>query len=221
MATYTGLQRTLLVKAKEYHNLGYKVGYSREKEFLGVYAPKQVQSWYGAMITQDPDDVPEDFNGISVIPEGIACVDLDINDFGVIWMGALPPTWKERTPRGWHLFYKLPPAEMVHGRAWTTKIKWQPHVDLLTKDTPNPSKVKRRSPYGGMKEDGSPWGEHVLISPTPGYECRWPEGGVPHKDKLTEAPIWLLDALEKELPEPKAKPAKSKFGQVSFDDLLG
>lgn len=192
---YTGLQRTLISKAGEYHKLGYKIGYARGKVFLSEYKPAPTtMGWWGAVQTGDVE-APEDFDGISVIPEGFVCVDLDINDFGVIWMGSLPPTWKEKTPRGWHLFYSVPIAEMVHAREYTTKIKWQPHVDLLIKSPP--SKNKKRSVYGGMKEDGSPWGEHVLISPTPGYERRWPEDACPIKDKLTMAPQWLVDALEK------------------------
>jgi hypothetical protein len=198
---YTGLQRTLISKAGEYTRLGYRIGFARGKEFLGEYKPAQMtMTMFGPVQTGEPD-APEDFNGISVIPEGFVCVDLDVNDFGVIWMGALPPTWKERTPRGWHLFYNLPAPVYAMGHRGTpprtTKIKWQPHVDLLIKDEPTPSKAKRRSPYGGMKEDGSPWGEHVLISPTPGYTLRYPEGEYVPKDKLTIAPQWLVDALER------------------------
>lgn len=198
---YTGLQRTLISKAGEYSRLGYKIGYCRGKEFLGQYEPPSTVMTMFGPVQHGEVEAPEDFNGISVIPEGFACVDLDINDFGVIWMGALPPTWKERTPRGWHLFYNLPAPVYAMGHRGTpprtTKIKWQPHVDLLIKDEPSPNKVKKRSPYGGMKEDDSPWGEHVLISPTPGYTLRWPEGEYVPKDKLTMAPTWLVDALEK------------------------
>lgn len=192
---YTGLQRTLISKATEYTKLGYKIGFAKGKAFLAEYKlPPAVMTMWGPFQQGEPE-TPEDFDGISIIPEGIACVDLDINDFGVIWMGSLPPTWKERTPRGWHLFYNLPIAEMVHGREYTTKIKWQPHVDLLVKEPPKPK--KKRSAYSGMKDDGSPWGEHVLISPTPGYERRWPQDSCPVKDKLAMAPQWLIDALEK------------------------
>ena len=217
---YTGLQRTLLSKAGEYVRLGYKIGFARGKEFLGEYVVPTIMTVFGPVQHGEPD-APEDFNGISLIPEGIVCVDLDINDFGVIWMGALPPTWKERTPRGWHLFYNIHAPIYAMGQRGspprTTKIKWQPHVDLLTKDDPVP-KAKKRSPYSGMKEDGSPWGEHVLISPTPGYERRWPEESCCHKDKLSMAPVWLMDALEKEVPETKPKPKlfKPKFGKLEW-----
>ena len=201
---YTGLQRTLISRATAYTKLGYKIGFAKGKAFLGEYKENSqtVMTMFGPYVTGTEVDAPEGFDGISVIPEGFVCVDLDVNDFGVIWMGALPPTWKERTPRGWHLFYSLPAPVYAMGMRGTpprtTKIKWQPHVDLLIKDEPNPNKVKRRSPYGGKKDDGSPWGEHVLISPTPGYTLRYPEGECLPKDKLTLAPQWLVDALEKQ-----------------------
>lgn len=198
--TYTGLQRTLISKAGEYVRLGYKIGYSRKKEFLGEYKPPpQVMGWFGAVVSQGDVEAPEDFDGISVIPEDFVCVDIDINDFGVIWDGALPPTWKERTPRGWHLFYNLPAPIYAMGQRCTpertTKIKWREHVDLLLKGPP--AKNKKKSLYGSMRDDGSPWGEHVIISPTPGYMRIWPEESCLPKDKLAMAPTWLVDALEK------------------------
>lgn len=201
MATYTGLQRSLISKAGEYVNLGYKIGFARGKEFLGEYTvtTTTVMTMFGPHVVSAEVEPPEGFNGISVIPEDFVCVDLDVNDFGVIWMGSLPPTWKERTPRGWHLFYNIPAPIYAMGHRIspqrTTKIKWQSHVDLLIKGPP--PKSKKKSVYDGMKEDGSPWGEHVLISPTPGYERKWPMDACPPKDKLTMAPQWLVDALER------------------------
>lgn len=192
MATYTGQQRFLLQAAEKYTNLGYKVGLAKGKEYLQPYEPDTVTaSWFGIVKTQSQNH-PEDFDGVSLIPEGIVCVDIDIPDFGVIWQ-PLPPTLKERTPRGWHLWYRLPIADMVHGRTYSPKIKWALHVDLLTKATGKPAK---RAPYGGKKANGSPWGEHVLVSPTSGYTRIWPVD-VPEIKKLTEAPQWLVDALEK------------------------
>lgn len=193
MASYTGQQRFLLQAAEKYTNLGYKVGFAQGKEFLTVYQqPELVMTIFGPVATKSTADAPEDFDGISLIPEGIVCVDIDIPDFGVVYE-ALPPTLKERTPRGWHLWYRLPIAEMAHGRTYSPKIKWRPHVDLLTKATAKPAK---RAPYGGKKANGSPWGEHVLINPTSGYTRIWPEN-MPARKDLTEAPQWLVDALEK------------------------
>jgi hypothetical protein len=200
VANYTGLQRTLISKAGEYVKLGYRIGFSKGKAFLSEYvvSTTTVMTMFGPYQTQGEVEAPDDFDGISVIPEDFVCVDIDVNDFGVIWMGSLPPTWKERTPRGWHLFYNIPAPIFAMGQRCsperTTKIKWQPHVDLLIKGPP--PKNKKRSAYSGMKEDGSPWGEHVLISPTPGYERKWPEDK-PKKTELAMAPQWLVDALEK------------------------
>lgn len=191
MATYTGQQRFLLQAATIYSNLGYRVGFARGKEYLGEYQAPSMTMW-GPVQTEHP----EGFDGISLIPDGIVCVDIDINDFGMIYEG-LPPSVKERTPRGWHVYYRLPIAEMVHGRTFTPKIKWREHVDLLCKPMGIVTKKSSRaSRYGGMKEDGSPWGEHVLCSPTTGYQRLWPDE-MPPKDKLVEAPVWLQDALEK------------------------
>lgn len=188
---YTGQQRFLLQAAKLYHNLGYKVAYCKGKEFLQRYElPEPVMTAWGPLhVTSDPES-PDDFDGISLIPDGIVCVDIDIPDLGVIWDHQLPPTLKERTPRGWHLFYGVH-DDKVHTSV--PKIKWRPHVDLLVKDKqPN----RKASPYGNKTNPKSPWGEHVLISPTSGYQRIWPDE-VPKRDNLPDAPTWLLDALRK------------------------
>jgi hypothetical protein len=192
MASYTGQQRFLVRDAEKYVSLGYKVGFAKGKELLSQYVPGPVAIGWWGMPIQQPIETPEGFDGISIIPDGLVCVDIDINDFGVIW-DPLPITLKERTPRGWHLFYKLPVPNKC-----LAKIKWKEHVDLLCKPGAGvvPSLKKKSSRYGGMKEDGSPWGEHVLISGTTGYQRIWPDD-VPHFDKLTEAPLWLVDALER------------------------
>src|SRR5271157_2167785 len=127
MASYTGQQRFLLSTAAGYSNLGYRVGFCKGKAYLGEYQPPSMSMWGPVAVEQ-----PTGFDGISIIPDGIVCVDIDINDFGVVYEG-LPPSLKERTPRGWHVFYRLPIAEMVHGRTFTPKIKWREHVDLLCK----------------------------------------------------------------------------------------
>lgn len=201
---YTGLQRTLVTKATEYTKIGYKVGYSKGKSFLAEYKPPpMVAGWYGIMVPQGEPETPDGFDGISIIPEGIVCVDLDINDFGVIWMGALPVTWKERTPRGWHLFYNIHPD--IRDKV-TPKIKWQPHVDLLVRpgksviDAHRGTIKKRRAAYSNpTPEDNGEWSEHVLVSPTPGYTRVWPtpEQECLWKTGLADAPVWLNDALAK------------------------
>jgi hypothetical protein len=190
---YTGQQRFLLRDALKYHNLGYKVAYAKGKEFLGEYQPPtQTMTWWGVVQSSDVES-PSDFDGISIIPNGVACVDIDINDLGVIWQGPLPTTWKERSPRGWHLFYRL--SDEVRDNA-TPKVKWEPNVDLLVipgKSTP--PQTKKATRYGGGA-NAKPWSRHVLVSPSDGYKLVYPDE-VPAFDKLTEAPIWLQDALVK------------------------
>lgn len=191
MAVYTGQQQFLLRAANQYHSLGYKVGFCKGKAYLGQYEPPDM-SWFGAY----QKETPEGFDGISLIPEGMVCVDIDINDFSVIWE-PLPPTLKERTPRGWHLFYRIHDDMRFSAQP---KIKWRPHVDLLVKPGVNPQVIKKRSRYHDPDNDDdskdSPWGEHVLISPTTGYSRIWPDQ-IPTYDSLPVAPRWLLDVLEK------------------------
>jgi hypothetical protein len=194
MAAYTGQQRFLLQAAQKYSELGYKVGLAKGKTFLQDYEPDTVvMSWWGPVRTQSQN--PDSFDGISLIPLGIVCVDIDIPDFGVVYE-ALPPTLKERTPRGWHLWYSLPdfPEESPFGKSYYPKIKWRAHVDLLTKGKPAP--LPKKSRYKNTTGGPDHWGEHILVSPTAGYSRIWPDE-MPNVKDLTEAPQWLLDALEK------------------------
>ena len=188
MATYTGHQRFLLRDAEKYSDLGYKVAFCKGKEYLGPYEPNvMVPTIFGPVATKS-SEFPEGFDGISLIPDGMVCVDIDINDFSMIHEG-LPPTLKEKTPRGWHLFYRIHDDTKA-----SAKIKWREHVDLLVKDNrPSP---KKKTPYGGKKDNGSPWGEHVIISPTVGYKRIWPDE-VPNFNDLVDAPRWLLDVLSR------------------------
>lgn len=191
MASYTGQQRFLVRDAEKYVSLGYKVGFAKGKVLSSQYVPPAISVGWMGMTWQQAIETPEGFDGISLIPDGLVCVDIDINDFGVIW-DPLPITLKERTPRGWHLFYRLPIPNKCQ-----SKIKWKEHVDLLC--TPGAGltpAAKKKSRYGGMKDDGSLWGEHVLISGTTGYKRIWPDEVPAYKD-LPEAPLWLIDTLEK------------------------
>lgn len=192
--SYTGQQRFLLQAADRYTDLGYKIGYAKGKEFLGPYVPPPViGGWFG-YTHKGEVEAPDDFNAISLITDGVVCVDLDEPDFGLIWE-PLPPTWKERTPRGWHLFYYLEPE--IKDKSYP-KINWRPHVDLLTlqgKATPLPK--KKFTPYGEEKiEDAPVWGGHVLISRSDGYTLVWPDT-VPPLSQLTPAPDWLVYQLTK------------------------
>ena len=189
---YTGQQQFLLRAAQQYSELGYKVALCKGKEIIGNYQPDEVvAAWFGNVAKIPSKNNPTDFDGISVIPDGIVCVDIDVPDFGVIWE-PLPPTFKERTPRGWHLFYKV--SDLTRDRA-VPKIKWREHVDLLAIRGKSTPPVKKVSAYG-KKNGAPPWGGHVLISPTSGYQRIWPDDA-PATNKLTDAPQWLVDALEK------------------------
>jgi len=194
MASYTGQQQFLLRAAQKYTDLGYKVGLAKGKTFLQEYeSDTPVIGWFG-IVSNTPGQNPDDFDGISLIPHGIVCVDIDVPDFGVVYE-ELPPTLKERTPRGWHLWYRLPIVDDRTGRIymeWYPKIKWRPNVDLLTKGPP----PKKKSRYVNTTGGPDHWGEHILVSPTTGYKRIWPDD-IPEQKLLTEAPLWLVDALEK------------------------
>lgn len=197
--SYTGQQRFLLQAAERYTNLGYQIGFAKGKEFLGVYQPAVVTSagWWGMPIKTEVD-APDDFNAISLIPNGVVCVDIDEPDFGLVWE-PLPPTWKERTPRGWHLFYYLDPEDRDK---CNPKINWRPHVDLLTvRGVPSAANEEQRVVYGRKPSSktttASPiWGGHVLISRSDGYTLVYPDQ-VPPLAQLTPAPDWLVYQLSK------------------------
>lgn len=168
------MEARLLLEAARYASLGYKVGLAGGKAFLAPYRPGT--KTLGANV-----------DGISVIMDRIVCVDFDCDFKDLGWRRDLPYTWKEKTRRGWHLFYRLPAV----GK-FTSRVHWQEDVDLLTCDHPT---SKRRTRYQSDDGDEQPWGQHVIVSPTPGYRRVWPDS-VPAKHELTEAPSWLLEQLQ-------------------------
>lgn len=183
MPTYTGQQKTLLVWAQRYHELGYKMGLASGKELKHTYEPTQMAIGWMGMQYPVAKEQPDDWDNLSIILDGLVCVDLDVPYFDVLQWNPLPPTLKERTPRGWHLYYRLP-EEIV---MWDPKIRWKPHVDLLVMGTgTKPSKYGRKQ---------KPFGGHALCAPTPGYTRVWPEEQ-PRKDQLPLAPQWILDVLD-------------------------
>lgn len=200
--SYTGQQKFLLQAAQRYTDLGYKIGYAKGKEFLGPYNPPPIiQGWFGMQVMGEVE-APDGFNAISLIPDGVVCVDLDEPDFGLVWE-PLPPTWKEKTPRGWHLFYYLDPE--VRDKVKPI-IKWRPHVDLLTRPPgfgqEDPFKVVsvaygKKRPTASVQTTATPvWGGHVLISRSDGYTLVYPDQ-VPPLSQLTPAPDWLVYQLTK------------------------
>lgn|SRR5512135_2543394 len=199
--SYTGQQQFLLQSAQRYTDLGYKIGLAKGKEFLGLYQPDSVVSgWFGMPIKTQQEQPSTDFNAISLIPDGVVCVDFDEPDFGLVWE-PLPPTWKERTPRGWHLFYYLDPEVRDQVKP---KVKWRASVDLLVvpgKDIePDTMKSEQLLRYNRKKTpdqpNGGTWARHVLISRSDGYKLVWPDE-VPPLSKLTPAPDWLVQQLIK------------------------
>jgi hypothetical protein len=178
---FTGQQSSLFQAAQRYIDLGYTVGLTKGKSLVMDDFVPNVKSAFG----RHQANTPSDFDGISIIPDRIVCVDIDVPDFSMFW-DPLPPTWKEKTPRGFHLFYSL------QGSDYSSKIKWLPHVDLLVK-----SNVGKSRPGYSKRPDGSEiiWGEHVICSPTPGYTCIYPDQ-IPENKDLTPAPTWLIEAIK-------------------------
>ena len=182
MATYTGQQRALLSVAEKYTNLGFKVGLSSGKELIETYEPPQmVSGWYGMMYPK-PKEYPNNWDSISIVLDGLVCVDLDTPHFDVLQWNPLPPTLKERSPRGWHLYYRLPASFIAH----EPKIQWKSDVDILVKGS-----SKRASKYG--KKD-KPFGGHVVCAPSTGYARIYPDEH-PRQEWIPIAPNWILDVL--------------------------
>lgn len=154
----------LLIEANRLSNLGYDIGLTKSKDLVGKYheGTKPDSSW----------------DGISLILTEIVCVDFDTHltmDAG--WGNDLPPSWKEKTPRGYHLFYFLPTSSFQR----ISKIKWKPHIDLLTQG----KKIK----YGSKQFES-----HALLYPSNGYSRVYPDIP-PSKHLLTLAPKWLQKEL--------------------------
>lgn len=156
---------TLIAEAKKFTALGYMVGLSSGKSLVGRYHSGTISdgSW----------------DGISLILEGLVCVDFDDKlSFDCGYGNDLPTTLKESSPRGYHLFYLLDNPFTKR----ESKIKWKPHVDLLTHG--------KRVKYGRAQAES-----HVLVYPTPGYSRIYPDD-IPSKDQLTMAPQWLEEAIK-------------------------
>jgi hypothetical protein len=131
MPTYTGQQKTLLVWAQRYHDLGYKMGLASGKELIHTYEPTVMATGWMGMQYPVAKEQPDDWDNLSIILDGLVCVDLDVPHFDVLPWHPLPPTLKEKSPRGWHLYYRLPDGVVPTD----PKISWKPHVDLLVKGT--------------------------------------------------------------------------------------
>lgn len=173
---------SLISEARKFVALGYEVGLTHGKNLIGNFSIDSTMIQRG----KGPDEV----NGISIILTDIVCVDFDSDlsmDLG--WGYDLPSTLKERSPRGFHLFYQLNVSDFSIKES---KIKWKPNVDLLTK-----GKTMRIKNYDedSSIEDGSKTAQaHVLVAPSSGYRRIYPDV-TPAKDQLTMAPDWLQNAI--------------------------
>lgn len=156
----------LLDSANQYMKLGYQIGLCEKKSLK--------YEWWLA------GDPPNQWDSISIILDGLVCVDLD-KFTSLDKKYELPATLKERSPRGLHYFYRLPRRFEA-----TSKIGWKKHIDLLTKDS-----VKTL--YG--KKPNELWQGHVLCSPSRGYS-RLSAKTTPTKNMLPVAPQWVIDALD-------------------------
>lgn len=169
---YTGFQRQLMQEVAKYKSLGYTVGLSKAKE-LTTYKPED-------------SSIGKDWDGISIIMDGMVCVDFDTHFIDLDSGYTLPPTWKEKSNRGLHLFYRLPAN--FEGES---KIHWKENIDLLTKG--KRKVLYNRRGVSNINEDRV-WGEHVLVSPSKGYTRVYPDN-VMAKEKLPIAPTWVLDQI--------------------------
>lgn len=140
----------------------------------------------------------------------IVCVDFDTLDMDC-WE-YLPPAIRERSPRGYHIFYKIPDDYL--DIPMTPVIKWRGlEVDLLCANSSREMPAKKKfsqmkfSSYHGHSIDNDEedenedvkkpvvdWKPHVLVSPTPGYRRVWPDQ-TPAWAALTDMPDWLLQVL--------------------------
>lgn len=187
-------QQMLLSRAEQYCQLGYKVGLALGKKFLVEYSKPPSSIW------NLPDSIktPDHFDGISLMLSNLICVDFDTPDLNVGYH-YLPPTLKERTPHGYHLFYLI--AGFARFNKMSPKIKWQPNVDLLVNESAEAEGLfddKVKTVYEGRKDEKQdhPFGSHALISPTNGYTRIYPDD-LPVVNSLTVAPDWLIEAVSK------------------------
>lgn len=159
-----------MIEGTKLLNLGYQVGVAKGKSLVGLYFSAE-------------DIKRHEADGISIVLDDIVCVDFDTHlHMDVGWGNELPYTWKEKSPRGYHLFYKLP-YEALSMRA--PKVKWKKDVDLLTQGK------TMYTPYGPREMAAA----HVLVAPSFGYKRMYPDEA-PHKDQLPMAPNWLLEAIK-------------------------
>ena len=176
---HKGPLTNLTEEAHKLNCLGWSTNFTKEKGIVFDTAEAT-----GISITVDPN---------------LVVVDIDSTRWELPWGCILPPTMKERSPRGWHLFYN---TEIPLG----TQIKKWPNIDLLG-GLENYSSPQFYAQDKGKKDnrDFPPWERHVLCSPTPGYSLVCPDK-FPNRKEITQAPSWLVEAAKEGMAPEKAKP---------------
>jgi hypothetical protein len=175
IAMYFGYQKHLMDTVLQYQALGYSMALSKGKN-ITTHMPM-------------PVSLGLDWDGVSIIMDKLVCVDFDTIDLDIGEI--LPPTWKEKTRRGYHLFYRVPT-----GFVGQPKIGWKPNVDLLFYGTTSKfANCSLALGYGGTRDTPQrPWGKHVLVAPTNGYSMLYPEKPFALAE-LPMAPSWLLKTI--------------------------
>lgn len=170
---YHGKRIELVQSARRLDSLGWEVGFAKGKG--PAFHLNDVLSRDDRQIAQMK------FDGISIIlDDNLIVVDIDAMTWSLPPYCVLPPTLKERSKRGIHLFYDCPKG------IGTTKIKWAPNVDILCAEMLD----EYDDGYGYGQSD---WGQHVICSPTDGYSLIWPEE-FPRREDIARAPDWLVAA---------------------------
>lgn len=212
---YSGKMLSLLGSVIEWKMKGFPISLALDKKRVGSVLPEDFIDWPRTRhfdIVAHLKGCGKVFNGISIDLDASAfprsspdfmlcCVDIDSPRWNLPGGCTLPPTLKEKSPRGLHLIYRLP-SDFVPTQG--SKIKWRPGIDLLIGTRSDVEHCAQdnylhRSVYDDVVVDNdqrvktySAFENHVLCSPTEGYARVWPEGLQDVSD-LSLAPKWLLD----------------------------
>ena len=176
-AQYTGKQQFLLNHGVQMRKLGWRVGLARSNKTLLCELIGARNLYIG-----------KDWDSLSIImDEQLVVVDIDALTYEIPYGYDLPPTLKERSRRGTHLFYQLPKGD------YACRIKRWTNVDLLVREEKDEASeyIVYNEKEDGEKTIRHPWVSHVLCSPSTNYSLVWPDA-LPHRNEITQAPEWLI-----------------------------
>lgn len=181
---YSGMLERKTRELKPWIQAGYELTVCIDKKPLaaGLFGLISVQTEIKRAIEIFPAVPLQKINfGVDLARQhDLLVVDIDTRE--CVSAELLPPTWKHRTPRGWHLFYRLP----VSAKDGVTTIKALPYIDLFC--AKGHAYASHQSP-------------HILIPPSEGYrEVYHPgpgKGPIP-ANALPYAPQWLVEQMDKE-----------------------